>query len=109
MYVCAHAQLLQSCPTLCDTMDCSLPSSSALTYTLPDLEPVFCSMSISNCCFLTCIEISQEAGQVVWYSHLLNFPQFVVTHAVKGFGVIILLLCKRKILFLGKKLKYGGI
>ena len=35
-------------------------------------------MSSSNCCFLTCIQISQEADQVVWYSYLLkNFPQFV--------------------------------
>ena len=43
----------------------------------------------SNCCFLTCIQISQEAGQVVWYSHLLkNFPQFVVIHTVKGFGIV---------------------
>ena len=32
------------------------------------LEPVCCSMSSSNCCFLTCIQISQEADQVVWYS-----------------------------------------
>ena len=32
------------------------------------LEPVCCSMSCSNCCFLTCIHISQEAGEVVWYS-----------------------------------------
>ena len=48
-----------------------------------------CSMSSSNCCFLTCIQISQEAGQVVFYSHLLkNFPQFVVIHTVKGFGVV---------------------
>ena len=40
-------------------------------------------------CFLTCIQISQEAGQVVWYSHLLkNFPQFVVIHTVKGFGIV---------------------
>ena len=40
-------------------------------------------------CFLTCIQISQKAGEVVWYSHLLkNFPQFVVIHTVKGFGVI---------------------
>ena len=40
-------------------------------------------------CFLTCIHISQEAGQVVWYSHLLNyFPQLVVIHIVKGFGVV---------------------
>ena len=46
-------------------------------------------MSSSNCCFLTCIQISQEAGQVVWYSHLLkNFPQFVVIHTVTGFGVV---------------------
>ena len=45
-------------------------------------------MSSSNCCFLICIQISQEAGQVVWYSHLLkNFPQFVVIHTVKGFGI----------------------
>ena len=43
----------------------------------------------STCCFLTCIQISQEAGQVVWYSHLLkNFPQFVVTYTVKGFGMV---------------------
>ena len=48
------------------------------------LEPVCCSMSSSNCCFLTCTQISQEAGQVVWYSHLFqNFPQFVVIHTVK--------------------------
>ena len=46
-------------------------------------------MSISNCCFLTCIQISQEARQVVWYSHLLkNFPQFAVIHTVKGFDVV---------------------
>ena len=45
-------------------------------------------MSGSNCCFLTCMQISQEAGQVVWYSHLFtNFPQFVVIHTAKGFGV----------------------
>ena len=46
-------------------------------------------MSESHCCFLTCIQISQEAGKVLWYSHLLkNFPQFVVVHMVKGFGVV---------------------
>ena len=46
-------------------------------------------MSSSNCCFLTCIQISQEAGQVVWYSLLFqNFPQFVVIHIVKGFGIV---------------------
>ena len=57
-------------------------------YSFPDLEPVCCSMFGSKCCFLTCIQISQEAGQVVWYSHLLkNSPQFVVIHTVKGFGI----------------------
>ena len=46
-------------------------------------------MSSSNCCFLTCTQIFQEAGKVVWYSHLLkNFPQFVVIHTVKGFDVV---------------------
>ena len=46
-------------------------------------------MSSSNCCCLTCIKISQEAGQVVWYSHLLkNFQQFIVTYTVKGFGMV---------------------
>ena len=55
-------------------------------YSFPNLEPVCCSMSNSNCCFLTCIQISQEVGQVVWYYHLLkNFPQFIVIHTVKGF------------------------
>ena len=46
-------------------------------------------MSSSNCCFLTCIRISQEAGQVVWYCHLFqNFPQFIVIDTVKGFGIV---------------------
>ena len=46
-------------------------------------------MSGSNCCFLICIQISQEAGKVVWYSHLFkNFPQFVVIHTVKDFGIV---------------------
>ena len=35
------------------------------------------------------MQISQEAGQVVWYSHLLkNFPPFVVIHTVKSFGIV---------------------
>ena len=46
-------------------------------------------MSDSNCYFLICIQISQEAGKVVWYSHLFkNFPQFVMTHTVKGFTIV---------------------
>ena len=58
-------------------------------YSFSYLEPVCCSMSDSNCCFLTCVQVSQEAGQVIWYSHLLkNFPQFIVIHTVKGFGIV---------------------
>ena len=58
-------------------------------YSFSYLEPVCCSMSSSNCCFLTCIQVSQEEGQVVWYSHLFqNFPQFIVIHIVKGFGIV---------------------
>ena len=57
-------------------------------YYFPNLEPVCCSMLTSNCCFLTCIQISQE-GQVVWYSHLFkNFPQFIVIYTVKVFGLV---------------------
>ena len=43
----------------------------------------------SNCCFLTCIQVFQEAGQVVWYSHLFQkFPLFIVIHTVKDFGIV---------------------
>ena len=49
----------------------------ALMYSFPNLEPVCCSMSRSNCCFLTCIQVSQETGKVVWYSRLFkNFPHY---------------------------------
>ena len=46
-------------------------------------------MPDSNCCFLTCMKVSQEAGQVVWYFHLFkNFLQFVVIYGVKGFSIV---------------------
>ena len=58
-------------------------------YSFSNLEPVHCSMSHSNCCLLTCIQISQEAGKVVWNSHLFKkVPQLVVIHTVKGFGIV---------------------
>ena len=64
--------------------------NTALTYSFPNLEPVCCSKFGSKYCFLTCIQISQEQGKVVWYFHLLkNFPQFVVIHRVKGFGILL--------------------
>ena len=62
---------------------------TAWKYSFPDLELVFCSMFSSNCCFLNCIQISEEAGKLVWYSHLLkNFPQFVIIDTVKSFGIV---------------------
>ena len=55
----------------------------------PSFEPVPFPMSGSNCCFMTCIQVSQQAGKVVWYSHLFKyFPQFVVIHTVKGFSLV---------------------
>ena len=46
-------------------------------------------MSSSNCCFLTCIQVSQEVNKVVWYPYLFqNFPQFIVIHTVKGFDIV---------------------
>ena len=62
---------------------------TALTYSIPYLEPVCCSMSSSNYSFLTCIQISQESGKVIQYYHVFkNFPEFVVIHTVKGFGIV---------------------
>ena len=70
-------------------LDFLLLHSSPLTYSFTNLEPVHCSMSGSNCCFLNCVQISQEVGKVVWYFHLFkNFPQFAVIHTVKGFNVV---------------------
>ena len=58
-------------------------------YSFSYLGQVWCPVSSSNCCFLTCIQVSREAGQVGWYSHLFqNFPQFIVIHTVKGFGIV---------------------
>ena len=57
-------------------------------YSFPNFKPYSSSMSGSNCCSLTCIQVSQETGKVVWYLHFFNnFPKFVVTHTAKGFSV----------------------
>ena len=62
---------------------------AALMYSFPSLEPVHCSMSDSNCCFLICIQVTQEIGKVVWYSYIFkNFPQYFVNHTVKDFSVV---------------------
>ena len=58
-------------------------------YFFSNFEPVRCSISGSNYCSLTCIQVSQEAGKVVWYSPLFkDFPQFVVIHIAKGFSIV---------------------
>jgi len=67
----------------------SLDIRSVQNTAFPNLDPVCCSMSSSNCCFLTCTQISQKAGKVFWYSNFLkNFPQFLVIHTDKGFDVV---------------------
>ena len=61
----------------------------ALTYSFPNLERVRCSRSSSGCCFMSCIQNSQEEDKVVCYSYLFkNFSQFVVIHTIKGFGLV---------------------
>ena len=47
-------------------------------------------IALTNCCcFLTSIQISQETGKVVWYSHFFkNFPHFVVIYIVNGFSTV---------------------
>ena len=61
----------------------------ALSYSFLDLEPISCSIQGSNCCFLTYIQIPQEVGKMVWYSHLSkSFPQFVMIHSVKCFSIV---------------------
>ena len=60
-----------------------------LSYSFLDLEPISYSIQGFNCCFLTLIQVSQETGKMVWYSHLSkNFPQFVMIYTVKGFIVV---------------------
>ena len=57
------------------------------TVVLLSLEPTSCSIQGSNCCFLTSMQVSQETGKMVWYSHLFkSFPQFVKIHTIKGFS-----------------------
>ena len=60
-----------------------------MSYSFPNFGPVSCSVSGSNCSFLTHIQVFQEIGKVVWYSQLFeNFPQFIVIHTIKVFSVV---------------------
>ena len=53
-------------------------------YSFSYLEPVCCSMSSSSCCFLTCIQISQESGGLVFPS-LSEFSTIYCAPHSKGF------------------------
>ena len=61
-------------------------------YSLDVFLPLFGTSLLflsSNCCFLTCIQFSQEVCHVVWYTHLFkNFPEFAVIHTIKGFDIV---------------------
>jgi len=70
---CSHCWVFQ----ICWHIECSTFTASS-----------FRIWNSSNCCFLTCIEVSQEAGQVVWYSISFRIFQFIVIHTVKGFGIV---------------------
>ena len=74
---------------MCSAYRLKRVKQTALPYSFLDLEPISCSTQGSNCCFLTHIQVYQETGKMVWYSHLLkNFPQFVMIHTVKGFSIV---------------------
>ena len=61
----------------------------SLDVLLSQFGTICCFLSGSDYCFLTCIQVSREAGKVVWFPiSLRNFPQFVVIHTVKGFSII---------------------
>ena len=54
-----------------------------------DLEPISRSIQGFNCCFLTLIQVSQETGKIVWYSHLpKSSPQFIMIYTAKGFIIV---------------------
>ena len=58
-------------------------------YSFLDLEPISCFIRGSNCGFLTCKQVSQETGKMVWYSHVSkSFSQFVMIHSLKGFSIV---------------------
>ena len=57
-------------------------------YSFPNLEPVCCSIFCCNCCFLTCIQIFQEAGRWSGISIPWRIFQFVVIYTVKGFSIV---------------------
>ena len=62
---------------------------TALTYFFHNFEPVHFSMSDYNCGFLACIQVSQKAGNMFWYSYLFkDFTQFVVIYTVKGVSIV---------------------
>ena len=59
------------------------------SYSFLNPEKIHYFIQDSNCCFLICIQVSQETGKMVWYSNLFkSFPQFIMIHTVKDFGIV---------------------
>ena len=76
-------------PFIHDISHVSMPFSQIFPPSPSPTESIRLFYTSVSLCFLTCVQISQEAGQVVWDSHLFhNFPQFIVIHTVKGFGIV---------------------
>ena len=74
---------------MCSACRLNKQGDRRLSYSFLYLEPISCSIQDSNCFFLTCIQVSQDAGKVIWYSHFFkNFPQFIVIHTIKGFSIV---------------------
>ena len=76
-----------------DWSDLAAAASRVTIYSLDILLSQFWTSPLFHvqfyCCFLTCIQVSQQAGKVVWYSYLFkNFPDIIVIHTVKGFSII---------------------
>ena len=62
------------------TTNCGKFLEMGISYYFPIFEPISCSTSASNCCFLTHIQVSQGEDKMVQYSHLFNsFPQFFLS------------------------------
>ena len=60
----------------------------SLDVLFPNFEPILCSMSSPHCCILPCIQVFQETGKVVWYTHLFSNFLHAVIHTVKDFRVV---------------------
>ena len=75
---------------MCSVYRLNKQSDNKQTCNIPfSILQISCSIQGSNCCFLTHIQVSQETGKMVWYSHSFkSFWQFIMNHTVKDFGIV---------------------